>query len=114
MSGHATADPHQPCRREIDELKRQVADLRGQVAALLERLNQNSQNSSSPPSSDPPSASVRPAKRKKVRKFGGQPGHSGHQRLLLPVDKKNVRDVKPVKCRKCGTRLAGEDDPNPY
>ena len=114
MLGHATADPHEPCRREIDELKRQVADLRAQVAALLERLNQNSQNSSRPPSSDPPSAPVRPARRKKGRKPGGQPGHSGHQRFLLPVDKKNVRDVKPAKCRKCGTRLAGDDDPNPY
>jgi transposase len=34
--------------------------------------------------------------------------------MLLPVDPKNVRNVKPVKCKRCGTRLAGEDDPNPY
>ena len=34
--------------------------------------------------------------------------------MLLPVDKKNVRDIKPVKCKKCGTRLTGEDDRNPY
>lgn len=34
--------------------------------------------------------------------------------MLLPVDKKNVCDVKPVKCKKCGTRLEAGDDPNPY
>ena len=34
--------------------------------------------------------------------------------MLLPVDKKNVRDVKPAKCKKCGTRLPVVDDPNPY
>lgn len=84
------------------------------IAELRERLNQNSQNSGRPPSSDPPSAPARPAKRRSGRKPGGQPGHQGHQRMLLPVDRKNVRDVKPSKCRKCGTRLAGEDDPNPY
>lgn len=107
MSRHGAADNHEDCRREIDELKRQVA-------ALLERLNQNSQNSGRPPSSDPQNAPAKPARRKTGRKPGGQPGHDGHQRMLLPVDKKNVRDVKPVKCKKCGTRLAGENDPNPY
>lgn len=114
MSEHAAADPHEPCRREIDDLKRQVADLRGQVTTLLERLNQNSQNSGRPPSSDAPNAPAKPARRKSGRKPGGQPGHKGHQRMLLPVDEENVRDIKPVKCKKCGTRLKGEDDPNPY
>ena len=84
------------------------------IAALEERLNQNSQNSGRPPSSDPPNAPAKPAKRKSGRKPGGQPGHEGHQRMMLPVSDKNVRDVKPTKCKKCGTRLAGEDDPSPY
>lgn len=34
--------------------------------------------------------------------------------MMLPVPERNVRDVKPAKCKKCGSRLAGEDDPNPY
>src|SRR5437870_7720441 len=84
------------------------------ISALEERLAQNSQNSGRPPSSDPPSAPARPPKRRSGRKPGGQPGHDGHQRMLLPVDKKNVRDVKPGKCKNCGARLAGEDDPNPF
>jgi transposase len=84
------------------------------ISALEELLAQNSQNSGRPPSSDPPSAPARPPKRRSGRKPGGQPGHDGHQRMLLPVDKKNVRDVKPLKCKNCGTRLAGEDDPKPF
>ncbi|MEQ1871936.1 MAG: IS66 family transposase [Vicinamibacterales bacterium] len=98
----------------IADQAKHTADLQAQVVALLEKLNQNSQNSSRPPSSDQPNAPAKPAKRKSGRKPGGQPGHKGHERLLLPVDKKNVRDVKPDKCKNCGTRLAGEDDPDPY
>ena len=107
-------DPHKACKQKSDDLERKLAEALQRIATLEERLNQNSQNSGRPPSSDSPNAPARPAKRKSGRKPGGQPGHDGHQRMLLPIDKKNVRDVKPVKCKKCGTRLAGEDDPNPY
>src|SRR5579862_2433251 len=114
MSGHASSKSHKRCKREIDDLTRQLSEALQRIASLEERLNQNSQNSGTPPSSDPPSAPARPAKRRSGRKPGAQPGHRAHQRILMPVDKKNVRDIKPVKCRKCGTRLAGEDDQNPY
>ena len=103
-----------PCKREADELKRQLAEALQRIASLEERLNQNSQNSGRPPSSDPPSAPARPVKKRSGRKPGGQPGHEGHQHMLLPVDRKNVRDVKPVKCKNCGTRLPADDDPSPF
>lgn len=93
----------------IAKLEAKIASLEAENAALRERLSQNSQNSSRPPSSDPPSAPAPAAKRKTGRKPGGQPGHKGHERMFLPVDPKNVRDVKPERCKKCGTRLAGED-----
>jgi transposase len=49
----------------------------------------------------------------KKRKRGGQPGHKPHNRELLPPEKVDeFRDLKPQKCKKCGTTLKGED-PNP-
>jgi transposase len=57
-----------------------------EVAELRERLGQNSQNSSKPPSSDPPSV-PRPNKHQPSgRKRGGQRGHQGHGRTLLPPE----------------------------
>jgi transposase len=106
---------------EIEQLKRHLqesllenARLRVEIAELRERLNQNSQNSSRPPSSDPPSAPARAPKSKSGRKAGGQPGHRGHQRNLVPVDQLAAKPkaVKPARCRKCGLGLTGED-PNP-
>lgn len=113
MSGHADDDIHDPCRREADALRRQVEDLRRELAELREQLKQNSQNSSRAPSTDPRTARDSRPKRKSGRKRGGQPGHKGHERMLLPVDKKNVRDVKPDRCKGCGSKLDGEDQ-SPY
>lgn len=112
MSGHASDESHEPCRRETDELRKLVEELRRQIAELKEKAGQNSQNSDQPPSSDTPSAPERPARKKSGRKPGGQPGHKGHERMLLPVDESSVRHVKPDRCKKCGTRLEGED-PDP-
>ena len=94
----------------IAEQQVQIVALQARVADLEARLGQNSQNSSRPPSSDSPAVS-RPAKRvPSGRKPGGQPGHEGHQRLLLPENEVDaIVPVKPRRCRRCGGRLRGVD-----
>ncbi len=48
------------------------------------------------------------------RQRGGQPGHAGQGRELVPIEQvKDVRAHKPVVCAGCGTLLEG-DDPLPY
>jgi len=90
----------------------EVQQLRTEVASLREQVQRSSRNSSRPPSSDPPS--VKPCRRKIAgRAPGGQPGHEGHGRTLLPVEQVDqVVPVKPAWCRQCGALLSG-DDPHP-
>jgi len=79
------------------------------VAALEARLGQTSQNSSRPPSSDPP-AVPRPRRPPSGRRPGGQPGHPGRTRPLLPVAQvQAVVPVKPTHCGACGAPLRGTD-----
>ena len=97
----------------LQQLQSQVTELeslRAEVAQLRERLGQNSRNSSKPPSSDPPSA-PRPARRESTgRKRGGQPGHQGHGRSLLPPERvDHLIELRPVSCQQCGHLLLGED-----
>ena len=107
--------PPDPRDQRIAQLEALVAKLleelgaaKVRIAALEERLNQNSGNSSKPPSSDPPET-PRQGKPPTGRKPGGQPGHKKHERKLLPPTRVEV--VKPERCP-CGTRLVG-DDPAP-
>jgi transposase len=101
---------------QLQQLQAQVAELeslRAEVAQLRERLGQNSQNSSRPPSSDPPSAPGRARRESTGRKRGGQPGHQGHGRRLLPAEQvDHLIDLRPVSCQQCGCLLLG-DDPAP-
>ena len=104
-------------RQQLAERDRVIVTLQAQVTALLTRvgeleakLAENSRNSSRPPSSDPPSA-VRLKGEPTGRKPGGQPGHKGVTRLLLPLEQvTRVIPVKPSACRNCGTRLHGHDE----
>jgi transposase len=92
----------------------QVDDLKAEVAELRERLGQNSANSSKPPSSDPPSYKPGPKREPKGRKRGGQPGHQGSTRRLLPAEEVDrLVELKPASCAGCGRKLRGEDDPQP-
>ena len=94
----------------LQMLPTQVATLQAEVAQLREQLGRNSQNSSKPPSSDAPSAPPRPKRTPTGRKPGGQPGHAGHGRKLLPVEQvQHVIDLKPLQCHDCGALLLGED-----
>jgi transposase len=78
----------------------QNAALQEHIRELEARLGQDSFNSSRPPSSDPPQA---PRKRPGVpsgRKRGGQLGHRGAYRALLPVEQ--VDEIVPVVPERCG------------
>jgi transposase len=91
----------------------EIESLKTEVAALSERLGQNSTNSSRPPSSEPPQAG-RPSRREPSgKKQGAQVGHQGAGRSLKSVEEvDHVIELRPVRCRRCGRRLAG-DDPHP-
>jgi transposase len=99
----------------IRALEARVAALEATVQQLLERLRMDSRNSSQPPSSDPPQT-LRPRSRRvpSGRKRGGQPGHQGQSRALVPIeDVDTVVPVKPRQCSRCAYPLQGED-PQPY
>jgi transposase len=97
-------------RGAIELLERTVAELRERIQELEARLAQNSTNSSKPPSSDPPGV-VRPGKKPKGRKRGGQRGHHGSHRVLLPPDRiDQVVQHAPDSCEHCGHSLAGAEE----
>src|SRR3954447_14645967 len=63
-----------------------VTSFEQRIAALEERLNTNSTNSSKPPSSDGPSVKRRPPTPPSGKKRGGQPGHRRCIRPLVPPE----------------------------
>jgi transposase len=76
--------------------------LEARVAELERRLTRSSRNSSLPPSQDPPSAPKRPDWKGSGRKRGGQPGHEGRHRRLLPSERVDeVVEHWPQRCRLC-------------
>lgn len=101
---------------QIAEQAAQIAALTEQVAKLTELLNQNSSNSHKPPSSDPPGTSGstnknREKRKRKQRKRGGQPGHKGRHRELLPPERVNaVEDLFPDVCLDCAFELPPTPD----
>ena len=99
----------------IRTLEARVAALEATVQRLLERLQQESRNSSRPPSSDAPQALKQRSRRvPSGRKRGGQPGHQGQSRALVPIeDVDTVVPVKPRQCLRCQHPLQGED-PQPH
>ncbi len=99
----------------VRTLIKRVEQLEAEVVDLRERVNRNSQNSSQPPSQDGPQVESKGAKKSgSGRKPGGQPGHKGYSRKLVPVEEvKEVQEVKPAVCGNCGQGLEGED-PEPY
>jgi transposase len=98
----------------IVELERKVEELTRLVASLQEQLSQNSGNSNQPPSSDSPSErSERRVKEKSGRKRGGQPGHSGSTRTLVPPEQVGeFKHLFPPKCENCWEALPQTPDPS--
>ena len=81
--------------------------LEARVAELERRLNRSSRNSSLPPSQDPPSAPPRPGGKGSGRKRGGQHGHEGRYRRLLPSERVDeFVEHWPERCRSCAREFA--------
>ncbi len=95
-------------RIEKAALRAENAVLHERVRELEARLGQNSANSSRPPSSDPPQAAAKRRPPPTGRKRGGQPGHRGAYRALLPVEQVDeIVAVVPERCRHCGQPFPG-------
>ena len=94
---------------ENKRLKRKIA-----------QLEKNSTNSSKPPSSDnPQDKNQQPKsdndnkKKKKKRKPGGQPGHKGRMRELIPVEEvDDLIHYYPEACENCGKALPQDENAN--
>jgi transposase len=98
----------------IRALESRVAALEATVQQLREQVQRTSRTSSRPPSSDPPQAlGKRPRREPTGRRPGGQPGHEGQARALVPVEEVDVVvPVKPERCHHCQHPLQGEE-PHP-
>lgn len=87
-------------------LERRLHDLEEEVAELRRQLNRNSGNSSVPPSANPPWAPRPVQKKPSGRRPGGQPGHAGHFRKLLPPEQvDHIVEHKPTSCSRCAAKL---------
>jgi transposase len=88
----------------VERLTARVAELERKIALLT----RDSSNSSKPPSSDGPGSApkARAPMKSMKRKPGGQPGHKGSTRKLVPVeDVDRVIPVFPDSCAHCGAVL---------
>jgi transposase len=94
----------------LAQLRVEITQVKATVEELAQRLGRHSHNSSQPPSADPPHTSTRSRRDPRGRRPGGQPGHEGHTRALIPVEAVAVViAVRPERCRRCQHRLEGED-----
>lgn len=90
--------------RKIADGEKKIADLERQLAMRL----RNSTTSSKPPSSDGLAGSPRQRgrRRKSKCKPGGQPGHAGRNRPLVPIERVDtVVGLYPDHCGGCGRDL---------
>src|SRR4030042_1224783 len=101
----------------IVELAAVVPSLQAKGAELERKialLGRDSSNSPNPPCSDGPAAKpkTRPPKKSKKRKRGGQPGHKGKNRDLIPIDEVDVvEEIVPAVCEHCHKPLAANWNP---
>jgi transposase len=102
-------------RAENAALRQENAKLRARVEELEEKLGMNSSNSSQPPSSDPPWAPPKPKggqDKNHKRSRGGQPGHEGATRELLPPEQVDrLVPCKPAGKCDCGGTVVCDDQP---
>jgi transposase len=100
---------------KVDGLETENAALRAENADLRRRLGENSSNSNKPPSSDAPKdRAARPTGPPSGKRRGGQPGHKGSQRPLVPArDVHSITDCHPTHCRGCARGLPPQHDPEP-
>ena len=109
LSAPVLAPDPAPLLEQLATLRLENATLRAQNAVLQQRirdlearLGQNSSNASRPPSSDPLHVPPQRRARRSGRKRGGQPGHRGAYRALLPAEQVDkIVTVVPDRCRNC-------------
>ena len=89
-------------KEEVIEKLLSLAKHIHQLEQSIAALTRNSSNSSRPPSSDPPGTKKTKKKSKSKRKQGGQPGHKGKNRKLLPAEAMDkIHDIFPECCEHC-------------
>ena len=116
-------DAKERLKREVERLRRQLAEREREIAEQAKRIadlerqlalhEQNSTTTSKPPSSDGLAGGQRERGRRKKsrRKAGGQPGHPGHSRPVVPAERVNaIIDLVPDTCRHCQRTLRPRDD----
>jgi transposase len=97
-------DENERLRKQLEEQAKRITDLERQLALK----QQNSTTTSKPPSSDGLAGRQRERGRRTTsrRHVGGQPGHPGHHRELVPVERVDaIVDLVPDTCRHCAHRL---------
>lgn len=94
-------------QKEFIALKNEVMLLKKENEELKEKLNLNSNNSSKPPSSDLfKNKKNKQPQNKSNRKQGGQPGHKGYFRSLLPTEKvDHIITHRPPDYCECGDSI---------
>jgi transposase len=105
----ALSEQNERLQAQVESLTARVARQDERIAQLERRLGRSSRNSSQPPSADPPGSAPKREKDASGRRQGGQPGHEGKGRPLLPawaVDE--VVDHWPAECE-CGHRFAADE-----
>ena len=87
---------------ENERLKRKIA-----------QMGKNSTNSSKPPSSDNPQDKNQQPNTDNKKKPGGQPGHRGSMRELIPVEEvDNLLHYYPEQCNNCGKAFPQDETDN--
>lgn len=98
----------------IEAKDAEIARLQARLEVLERRLSENSSNSNKPPSSDGPEARGKRPSTPSGRPRGGQKGHKGHRRVLLPPERvQSTTHCYPPSCRRCNARLPRRPDKNP-
>ncbi len=98
-----------PTVEKLLELDEQIKALKVKVA----NLSTDSTNSSKPPSSDGPGVKKKDKKPSR-RKRGGQTGHKGKKRALLPEgEMDHIVNIFPKACEKCGQTLTPDESVEP-
>lgn len=99
-------------RQGLEPTVAMLLELSRRAEAAEEKLRTNSSNSSKPPSSDPPAVHRPPRKPRGQRRRGGQPGHQGTTRPLLPPAAVDhfVPCLPPEQCD-CGGHVKCADVP---
>src|SRR2546430_9788338 len=110
LSCTAQAAHNAVLRQQITWLQAEVTRLQAQVKTLQAQLRQTSANSHKPPSSDLPKQARVKMRELSTRKRGGQRGHRGSTRALLPVEEADELHVcQPTHCVGCGSPLTRSD-----